>query len=346
MLKFESSCAMKFRMGNTGAGIIGTEVQQQFRNQAILSEKGLHVIRLGMIFLAWFLAGLTFAPKGFALGADCSDKTPLAEMERRADYKPAEMSRWFAADTENPLGAVLLVHGLNQKPSRWQDLIIRLNSMGFHVFRLTLQGHGGAPFENMKAVDAEIWLHNLQAGYCQIEQRYPELKKVLVAFSLGALAAQEFQLACGRRLFSRQVLLAPALRPKSYVPFIKPLVHLLTVIPSRTPRDYRANSNGTASAAYRALFRLMERFDARADYQAINTDTLVLMHPDDELIPYGGIQEIIETRGLNRWQLKTVQNRNSRLKPRFNHLIIDRAALGEGEWKALCEEIAAFLSPP
>ncbi|WDP89485.1 MAG: alpha/beta fold hydrolase [Desulfobacter sp.] len=275
---------------------------------------------------------------------DCSAKDDLMELETRSGYRKSEMSQWFKAETRNPEAVVLLIHGLNQKPSKWQALIDFFNSLKIHVFRLTLQGHGGAPFEDMMAVDANRWRSNFRYGYCELEKRYPSVKKILVAYSLGGLISQEYQLSIGTPLFSGQVLLAPSLSLQPYVHLIRPFTRIMKAIPSRTPVDYRANPIHTSSAAYRALFHMVRSINSKADSRAVNIKTIVLIHPDDEVVSCNGLKNMVKRKGLDRWQVKIIRNHKSRLDTDFKHMIIDRASLGDRGWAFVTRTMGDFIT--
>ncbi|HCY85409.1 MAG TPA: hypothetical protein DHV36_09780 [Desulfobacteraceae bacterium] len=268
----------------------------------------------------------------------------LAARETESGYQPSQMSRWFRADTRAPRAVVLLIHGLNQKPSSWQALTEALNAWDIHVFRLTLRGHGGAAFENMKPVTMADWRQDFMDGAAELAKAYPGVKKVLIAYSLGGLVSQETQLALGEQVFDAQILMAPSLRLKPYVHLMKPMARFVPAIPSRTPRDYRANSPSTASAAYLALFGLLASFRSFDCLDTINVNTLVLMHKDDEVVSYKGIHRMIGRYGLDRWQMVPVEAHNSRLEADFKHMIIDPHSLGDRGWAFLTRAIARFVS--
>ena len=267
----------------------------------------------------------------------------LFQKETARGYQPDEMSQWFLSDADDVKGVILIIHGLNQKPSKWMDMIQFLNTKNFHVFRLTLKGHGGARFKDMMQVDADTWLEDIDAATTEIQQKFPKTKKILLAYSLGALSALEYQLKTGKQVFQKQLLLAPAIRLKDYVFLVKPLIRIFPSIPSRSPEEYRANPFRTASAAYQAMFSLLNDFSHRDGFSHINSDTLVLMRTSDELVSYAGIKDWIETTGMTRWQIKEIPDAQSGPGRQFRHLILDRDSFGQKGWTYVKKQIEALL---
>lgn len=269
---------------------------------------------------------------------------PLAEYERAAGYGPQERSCWFEANNSEAIGVVLLIHGLNQKPSSWQEMIDLLNGLGLHVFRLTLKGHGGGGSSDMKRVTAGDWLENFNQGYCAITKRYPDLAKYLVAYSLGALVALESQMRHNKSLFAKQFLLAPAIIVKSYTSLVLWLCRVFPSWPSRTPRRYVANPSGTAAAAYRALFELLRLFSDHPTYHVLNQPTLIMMRRRDELVDYQGVSRFIADNNLTRWRLLTLgQAAAAAVDCSFKHLLVDERTAGPQRWDELTTALTEFI---
>ncbi|MBU0995286.1 MAG: alpha/beta fold hydrolase [Proteobacteria bacterium] len=273
----------------------------------------------------------------------CSDVEVPSDTEQDHPYTNAEMSQWFFAETDNPKALVLVIHGLNQKPSKWKEMISFLNSIDMHVYRLTLKGHGGAPFEDMETITADAWRDDFINGYCRIEYLFPELPKILLAYSTGALVAIEYQQAHHTSLFDKQILLAPAISLRFYVYLIKPFTSVYSYIPSGSPEAYRANQKGTSMAAYQALFDLLKDFDGQIDRQLLDTETIILTSPKDELVSLKGIRDMLQQNQTNKWAVMPIQIEESTLTPAYYHLIIDSASLGDSGWKLMTKKIKDFI---
>lgn len=257
-----------------------------------------------------------------------------------------ERSQWFYTDKAVGEGVVLLVHGLNQKPSSWSELTAHLNSLNLHVYRLALKGHRGLGFGDMKAVNARIWEEELVEAREEIQQQFAALPVYLVAFSLGSLVAMAVQLKKGRNLFDRQVLLAPALAIRPYTRLAVPLCALFRYLPSRSPRRYVANREGTTSEAYRALFQLEREVNAFRDLSALNIPTQVMMRPDDELISYKATVKFVRNNRLDAWQVTPLVEEpcGGQCSLKYRHLIVDQQSAGSDVWRKVTEEMGRFLS--
>lgn len=257
-----------------------------------------------------------------------------------------ECSQWFFADTSSGSGVVLLVHGLNQKPSSWLELIRHLNRNGLHVYRLALQGHRGLSFDDMRKVNAGIWENELLGGYREIAGRFPMYPVYLIAYSLGGLVAMNVQIKTGQRLFARQVLLAPALAIRPYTRFAQILCRIFPYLPSRSPQGYVANREGTTAEAYRALFQLEKEFRTFKDISILNIPTLVMMRQDDELISYKGTQRFLERNKLGEWRMIPLLDGSAlrRCSCSYKHLIVDSHSAGERIWRRITEEMHLFLN--
>lgn len=260
----------------------------------------------------------------------------------------SEKSKWFYSDTDCCAGVVLLVHGLNQRPSSWSDMTACLNGIGFHVYRLALQGHRGIGIADMHSVSAAVWEEEMREGMAEMQDRFPGMPRLLLGFSLGCLLAMTVQLKDRCRYFDRQVLLAPALAIRPYTRLVLPVVTLVSALPSRSPGNYVANREGTTAAAYRALFQLEREFRSFTDLQLLNIPTRVLMRSDDELISYTLTEELCKTRGLDQWQLIRLHDDCSMLSRwlTFRHLLVDRQAAGDAVWQQITSDISQFFARP
>lgn len=266
-------------------------------------------------------------------------------MRLKTPPNETEKSQWFIPDRINVDMVVLLVHGLNQKPSKLAEIVDLFYRKGIPVFRLTLKGHGGASFRDMMEVSPNDWLENFETACREIKDRYPTAVNVLVGYSLGGLVSQYYQLNEGKSFFDRQILIAPALVARKYVTLIRPFLRFTDRIPSRAPVDYRANKQGTSSAAYRSMFFMMKRVSKMKHFPSINIETLVLISPGDEVVSYRGIKRLISRGNLNQWKISPIVKREREvLDFDYHHLIIDRASLGEKGWLYFSGEIVRFLN--
>lgn len=256
-----------------------------------------------------------------------------------------EGSQWFFADKQKESGVVLLLHGLNQRPSSWNDLISELTASGLHVYRLSFKGHRGLPIVDMQDANAEIWLKEFTEGYNQIATRFPILPRYLIAYSLGGLVAEVGQLEAGKSLFDRQFLLAPALRIRHYTRLVLPLTKIFPLLPSNmAATHYVANIKGTAASAYQALFHLEKRLRSFHDTHVLNIPTRIIIRPHDELVSYRGTVQWVAQKSLDKWKVlpflpKSLKSSGNRI----HHLIIDQKAVGVQDWHWMTRMISGFL---
>jgi len=256
-----------------------------------------------------------------------------------------EKSCWLYAQSSEHRGVVLIVHGLNQRPSSWHQLTSQFNLIGLHVYRLSLKGHRGLGFGDMQNVSASIWETEMREAYEEIEHKFPGSPRYLVGFSLGCLLAQTVQLKIGHRYFDRQMLLAPALAVQPYTRLVLPFCRLLDALPSRSPKYYVANREGTSAAAYRALFTLLRDFRRFTDLHLLNMPTTVLMRSDDELVSYKGTLKLMAQFRLDRWRMVRLTDDASLCKRwrSYKHLILDKQSAGEEVWNQIVSEVHDFF---
>lgn len=268
------------------------------------------------------------------------------DIESNYRVRENQNSQWFCCETTQVMGNVLLVHGLNQKPSTWKDLIVFLNSIGLNVYRLSLKGHRGLPLSDMHEVNCHIWEQDITDGYREIEVKFGKFPTYLVAYSLGGLVSMVVQLRGSEPFFTKQVLLAPALSLKPYTRLALPLCHLFGYLPSRSTREYIANPEGTTSEAYKALFSLEKDLSKVRDYSLVNTPTLVLMRSDDELISFPKTKQFIESNQLKNWKLISLDEVEQKKRGSFSykHLIVDKRSSGPAVWKKMTTEMQSFLT--
>ena len=270
----------------------------------------------------------------------------MAEESAGEESLYPEESRWFCVRHDIVRGVVLLVHGLNQRPSSWMEMIHYLNSQGLNVYRLALKGHRGFGIGDMETVNARLWEEDFRRGVEELQRAYPNLPRYLVGFSLGGLLALTVQLKDEKQFFSGQLLFAPALAVRHYTRMILPVCRFIPLLPSRSPGSYVANREGTTAAAYRALFQLEADFYRCRNMHLLNIPTKVFMRADDELISYRRTLKLMKIKNLDNWQMIHLTDDKS-LYGRwmsFRHLIVDRQSAGEMIWSRIMGELDSFFS--
>lgn len=274
----------------------------------------------------------------FLTSCMCRDLHPIPD--------EPEQPHWVSATTQPTRGVFVIVHGLNQRPSSMDSLQAYLGELGFHSYRITLEGHY---VSNDQTFEALQWEQDVRMGIREATTRYPTLPLYLLGYSLGGLLVTDVLEQDAAIHPAKVVLLAPAL---SLHTFIEP-VRLFTIIPFGTlrtmnfaPRGYRRFPN-TPFFWYANTAEIYESTsERRADARLKSIPTLIVVSPDDELISPSGLEEWVEQNDLRpMWRIEMVapEPLDSRL---HRHLIIDQNSLGDAEWTRMKVLLRDFLVSP
>src|SRR4051812_47048460 len=124
-----------------------------------------------MIPIIWLLNSIsTFAAP---LEADvshltCAQARPTLEDLNHplSDFKldPDQNTRWLHTDSPHPVGVVLVIHGLDIKPSKMDSIGRLLTRAGFEVLRVALSGQRGS-LEEMRQVSCDEWVRETLLSY-------------------------------------------------------------------------------------------------------------------------------------------------------------------------------------
>lgn len=249
-----------------------------------------------------------------------------------------DSSQWLLRP--NPLkGVAVLGHGLNLRPSRMNDIALLLQKEGYLVYRTSLTGHSGA-----WDVSRLQWQKDLFSALC-LSKKEAEKEKVpliFVGYSLSTALYLDVlsQFKKESFLVSKNIFFSPAVGIKKYLKYAKFLSFMpWLIIPSRSPREYRANW-GTSMEAYDALFRI-EADLLKTASPRWNIPTLVFSDPEDELVSFELLEKFISEKKLNHWNVTLLPEKNRD----YHHLYIDKSSAGESSWKTIQSAIAEFLSP-
>lgn len=252
---------------------------------------------------------------------------------------------------------ILILHGLNLKPSKMKAIAeTACPPQSKRICEiLSLAGHEEDQESTMASVTAEIWKKQVLESALRLSEKAEQenVPLILIGYSLGGLigtwvhANWDAQLALNHRphLFDAQILIAPAIATRWYTG-ITPFLPLPSAafLPSKNHPDYRANA-GTSLGAYRAMFRLIREVNESAKNKSdINVPTLVALHREDELVSPGGTEKWIQNHAWTNWKIFWVDHSTSKLKPSYNHLMIDETSLGAEPWEKLQFAIQSHLS--
>lgn len=264
------------------------------------------------------------------------------------DHPETHSTRWFNSSTTAGLkGVALVIHGLNLRPERMQSIIDSLTRHGIDVLGLSLRGHGKnyaqrddmdaatARLESFKNVSYPLWTNEAYLAYKQAKERaqQQQVPVFLTAFSIGGLIGLDLFASHSDVHFDRMALFAPAisLRATIYLErVISPFPRL--VIPSLADDDYLSNEKGTPVAAYNALFDALYHFEDNAGPK-LNVPTLIFIDEQDEFIPLGGLKDLREKHGFDKWKFFIVKKEEEMGTGTFHHHIIDESSTGQGVWQ-------------
>jgi esterase/lipase len=284
------------------------------------------------------------------LPGSCLTVTPPGRLYAEDE---SEAPRYWETTVANPRGLVIVVHGLNVKPSKMGTpsaegtLVKLLLDSGYHVCRVTLKGHAG-PLEDMRTITRSDWMHDAYVHYCRAKTIAGNggLPLYLLGFSLGALVYEVLmnEATATPVRFEKAILFSPAVAIKpaaKTVLWLKPFANDGTIIGSVSPEDYRAQT-GASIAAYKAVFDMEESLLA-ASFRNCNVATIIFIDKNDEMVSVRILRERIRRYGLTNWKIYETTNDGAVIRPRYHHLIIDNKCVSASTWRSISGTIAGFL---
>jgi esterase/lipase len=264
-----------------------------------------------------------------------------------------ESPRYWETAVPNPRGLVIVVHGLNIKPSKMgapsaEGTLVKLFlDSGYHVYRATLKGHNG-PLEDMQSITRSDWIHDAYFQYCQAKTiaENERLPLYLSGFSLGALV---YEVLMNEETaipvqFEKVILFSPAVAIK---PAAKRVLRSQlfsndrSIIRSFSPKEYRAQT-GASIAAYKTVFDMEESLCA-ASFRNCNVNTIIFIDKNDEMASIRILRERISQYGLTNWRIYEATNAGAVIRPRYHHLLIDNNCVSASTWQYISGTIAGFL---
>jgi esterase/lipase len=264
-----------------------------------------------------------------------------------------ELPQYWETTILNPRGVVMVAHGLNVKPSKMGapsaegTLVKLLLDSGYHVYRVTLKGHGGA-LEDMQGVIRSDWIYDAYFQYCQAKTiaESEGLPLYLLGFSLGALVYEvlmneETEIPAQ---FEKAILFSPAVAIRSTaktVLWLQSFTNDRSIIKSVSPEEYRAQ-RGASMAAYKIVFDMEESLRS-ASFKNCNIHTIIFIDQDDEMVSSRILRERIHQYGLTNWRIYEVTNDGAAIRPRYHHLLIDNRCVSASTWQYISRTIVNFL---
>ncbi|SOY39473.1 alpha/beta hydrolase [Cupriavidus taiwanensis] len=240
-----------------------------------------------------------------AAASPAGTHAPVQSRQRMRDGTELLLRTWQPdpARFAEPLGSVLLVHGLAEHAGRYQHVADLLCGLGLRVRAFDLRGHGASGGARMVAEHPDAYLNDLAEIYDAVVPGWHELP-ILLGHSMGGLIAARFATARVRPVRAL-VLSSPALALRLSRPALALHRVLLTLAPRLrvpNPIDARYLSHDPAVvAAYRAdplvqttiTAGVLEGFihgmaQAQADAALLEAPTLMLVGGADRVVDPSG----------------------------------------------------------
>ncbi|MCY1507296.1 Monoacylglycerol lipase [compost metagenome] len=281
---------------------------------------------------------------------------PVQSRQRMRDGTELLLRTWLPdpGRMAEPLGSVLLVHGLAEHAGRYQHVADLLCGLGLRVRAFDLRGHGASGGARMVADHPDIYLEDLAEVYDAALHGWNELP-ILLGHSMGGLIAARFATARVRPVRAL-VLSSPALALRLGQPMLALHRVLLTLAPRLrvpNPIDARYLSHDPAVvAAYRAdplvqttitasvlesLIRGMAQ--AQADAAQLEAPMLLLVGGADRVVDPAGSRSFFDNAPPDL--------RDEVWYPHGFHEIFNEAQPLRGEvFAALSDWLRRHLQPP
>ena len=279
----------------------------------------------------------------------------IASAEKEADNSSI---RWYERQKNTKLkGVALVIHGLNGRPDKMEPIITQMTAAGIDCLNLSLRGHGTNYFDGnntesddarmaaFKSVTYPLWKTEAYQAYQRVQRKSNLLGSPLffVGFSMGGLLGVDLLSSNADVAFDKMVLFAPALKMHARNQLLKILSPFPgIVIPSVAHKSYLSNE-GTPMAAYNALFDMYQHLEDHLDPK-INIPTVVFIDPQDELISFSGLQNMVRDQNLDQWEIHPVKKDQTATQVKMHHLIIDEASVGKKTWQEIVDVTIAHFA--
>ncbi len=240
-------------------------------------------------------------------------------------------------------GAIVIAHGLNQRPSSMDFLAEFLRSEGYHTLRLALAGHDTPKADTCPS---STWVQQIVSSFHETRKGYPALPVLYLGYSMSGLAAVRALDIDPSFSPKRMILIAPALSLRTIVESAS----ILRWFPATTfavknlaPRAYRRYER-TPLFWYRNVAEMYQQTSVLQNPQRVGTvPALIFANPRDELVSLEGLRSWISDNQLtDRWKLSIIRPETS--DPTLaGHLLIDQRAIGIESWRTMEHEIQDFI---
>lgn len=218
-----------------------------------------------------------------------------------------DWNRSFEFATDNPVGGVLLLHGMSDSPYSLRALGETLNQRNYWVIGLRLPGHGTAP-SGLKHISWQDMAAAVRLGMAHLANKVGQKPIHLVGYSNGSPLAINYTLDAfednALPAPASLVLISPAIglhptaalakwkRRLSVLPGLGSLAWL-SVMPEFDPYKYNSFATNAAEQAHGLARSVARRIDARARTEAkqILPPTLVFLSTVDATVSMDAVVE-------------------------------------------------------
>lgn len=288
-------------------------------------------VALGVLFLVFFLVASYLIDFRFQFGRPQRALQGGGPGGRRSYMRGHEPFEFGTGDR-----AILAIHGIAGSAAQLREMSKRLEPEGFHVYGVTLPGHGTDP-EDLYGVSWQRWYRYVEAEFDRLHEKHGSVS--VMGFSLGA--ALGMRLAMSRPVEKLIVMASPLRFFHDYIP----MHHLLTfasifgttarAFPKRLPES----DDGPEYMIYHrvpleALRTLVDlALDNKPRLGEVKVPTLVLHSRRDPASRARGAQYVYDHLGSRRKRLVW-----------FEHAPHGLMHGSEEDKAVLHREVAAFLS--
>lgn len=240
-------------------------------------------------------------------------------------------------------GAILIAHGLNQRPSSMDFLAEFFRSEGYHTIRVALAGHEAPTTEPFPS---SIWVQQIVSSFREMGKRYPDLPVLYLGYSMSGLAAVRALDTDPSFSPQRMILIAPALSLRTIVESASVLRWFPPTtfsVKNLAPRAYRRYER-TPLFWYRNVAEMYQQTRILEHRQRAGAvPTRIFANPRDELVSLEGLRSWLSDNQLtDRWTVSILRPETP--DPTLaEHLLIDQRALGIESWRMMGNEIRGFI---
>ncbi len=232
------------------------------------------------------------------------------------------------------LPKLIILHGLNNNSTTWDEFENVMKNRGFPTVRITLPGHGSVRAEGRNFEEVLKSFHKSLRPH--VQEPY-----LAVAYSLGALFFTNWLMGRTENLPLRVVFLAPALylRNENVIRKMISSLHPKLPIPSIAPKEIMLHRT-LFVWEYLNLLGGIERF--RNSKDPVEVPNLVILDPKDELIDAQRLKSewkkkapeaevVFFERPQQKWGLSN------------HHILFHSKYFTANEWENFIQKIETFL---